>query len=203
MIYRQFFNGMLHHPQNLLTISNQHPRVLAPTNRLNMKPSFFVLSLVSVTLAADFKAPSPDQVFENLVMGEEVQTSDGRFWSLICGTLGNARGEPFITVSPPKYPPQLITDPTTVQSPFPINLSAYTGRYICFYKMIGNQGRGYFAVTTPGDEFYRTPLPTIRFSAEFNTSLWPPTIKKVSFFYQKQHIGTVRPDTPKRTAKFE
>jgi hypothetical protein len=164
-----------------------------------MKIAFFVLSLTSITLAADFKAPappSPAQVFENLVMGEEAQTSDGRFWSLICGTLGNARGESFITVSPPEYPPQLITDPITVQSPFPVNLSAYTGQYVCFYEMIGNKSRGYFALTTPGDEFYRTPLPTMRFSVDFTDSLWPEGIKKVSFFYDQQHIGTVRSDTP-------
>jgi hypothetical protein len=167
---------------------------------MQMTILFALLQVLSRASAAEIPQPqhppSPKILFESLVMGDDQQTPDGRPWSLICGTLGDARGTSFSTSMLPDFPPQFITTDLVIKSPFPLDFTPYIGRYICFYKITGDQSTGYFAITTHGNSFYKTPLSTMRFSAEFNAYHWPDTVKKVSFFYNLQHIGTLKKDTP-------
>ena len=155
-----------------------------------------VLSPASTAELSQPHPPSPKVLFESLVMGDDQQTADGRLWSLIYGTLGDARGTSFSTSTLPDFPPQFITEDLSINSPFALDFTPYIGQYICFYKITGYHSTGYFAITTHGNSFYKTPLATMRFSAEFNACHWPDAVKKVSFFYNLQHIGTLKKDTP-------
>ncbi len=165
--------------------------------------SFLFRTLSSLTAAEPLspEALTPELLFESLVMEDRIPTADGRYWSLICGTLSQARGSSFVITEHPDYPLQLVTAESKIKSPFKMDFTPYLSQYVFFYEIIGNLGSGYFAITTPGNDFYKTPLPTMRFSAEFNPDLWPDSIKKVSFFYQQQHIGTVGKDTPDKDGR--
>lgn len=167
---------------------------------MQMTILFALLQILSRASAAEIpqppQSPSPKILFESLVMGDDQQTADGRLWSLICGTLGDARGTSFSISTLPDFPPQFITEDLSINSPFALDFTPYIGRYICFYKITGYHSTGYFAITTHGNSFYKTPLASMRFSAEFNACHWPDAVKKVSFFYDLQHIGTLKKDTP-------
>ena len=143
-------------------------------------------------------APTPALLFESFIMGDRLLSLDKRPWSLVCGSLVNAKGNYFHITDQTVPPLTKIEEDTPIPNiPFALDLSPYVGQYMVFYRIDGQHDTfGYFALVTPGNDFYKTPLETMRFSAEYDSSLWPTAVKKISFHYEGQHMGTLKPNTP-------